>query len=262
MQVGRNQRGKFIRAVADRFIAQADQALAHFRQRHHTHHLGIQALHDLARRAAWCCHRVPRLVIKIGDAGFDHRWHFGQHGGALLPRGGERAQLAGADVRQWPDQGVEGQVHFAAKDGYGGGRIAFVRHMQEVDTRLLLESLSAQMQRPAAAGRAVTQLAGVGLGVGHHLAQRGAGGRRMRRDHQRISGDQADRRQVFGGIPRQFLQMRLDRHAICGEQNRVAIGRRVDHKLGADIAARSRTRLNHYRLAQALAHLLADQARG
>ena len=61
---------------------------------------------------------------------------------------------------------------------------ALVGHMDHVDARLRLEQLGAQMRQAAAAGRAVRQLARIGLGVLHQLGD--GFDRQTGMDHQHI----------------------------------------------------------------------------
>jgi len=76
------------------------------------------------------------------------------------------------DVRQAGGHRVGDHLHLAGDDGGQHRRGAAVRHVQDVDAGFELEQLHQQVRRNTKALRAPAELAGIGLGVGHHLGQR------------------------------------------------------------------------------------------
>ena len=80
---------------------------------------------------------------------------------------------------------------------------------------------------------------------------------------QRRGCDHRDRHEVLVGIERHLRHQRGRRDEIAGgDQDRVAVGRRLGDGIGAERAARARAVLDHHRLAERLAELLPDQAGG
>ncbi len=99
---------------------------------------------------------------------------------------------------------------------------------------------------------------------GHEFRQRARG--HVLRGHHRDIGQvphRADPGEVAVGIVRQLAeQQRVDQqvvHADCADG--VAVRRGARDRLGADIARRTRSRLDHEGLAEALLHLLARKSR-
>jgi hypothetical protein len=98
------------------------------------------------------------------------------------------------------------------------------------------------------------------VGAGHHFL--GVGDefgdclRRKRRvchHHQRKIDQAGDRRDVSQQVERKVVEQRhVDRGGRRNEQQRVAVGRRVDHGLDGDIAAGPRLVFDHDRLAESL----------
>ena len=140
---------------------------------------------------------------------------------------------------------------------------ALVRHMHDVDAEAGLERLGGEVMDAADAGGAVVQLARLLLRERHQLLQRVRGHRGMRDQVERRGADQAHRREILERLVGQLgEEMRVDRDlADVGDQQRVAVGRRL-HDLGHAIdAARAAHVLHHDRLAQRIGELAADQAR-
>jgi hypothetical protein len=111
-------------------------------------------------------------------------------------------------------------------------------------------------------GRRKIELARVGLGERDQLGHRARRDRRI--DHQDIGlrPDQADRREVGLGVEIDLLVERRvggEDGVVAGEQ-RVAVGRRVGHGLGRDVAAGARPVVDDDRLPQDLLKLAAEDA--
>jgi hypothetical protein len=141
-------------------------------------------------------------------------------------------------------------------------RAAAIGHVQQVDLGHVLEELAAQMNRRARARRGERILAGI---VARQLDQlRHRLGRHARAHDQQVGQrpQHGDRGEILGGIVRQ-LGVERRRDGVAGhavEPDRVAVGRRMGDRIGADIAARAALVLDDELLAGELAQLLAGDA--
>ena len=96
-------------------------------------------------------------------------------------------------------------------------------------------------------------LAGLCLGERDQLLRVVRGQARARDDHVRIVDEQPDRREILHGIVRRLgLQAGRQREVGRREQQRVAIGCGLLHRLRADEARRAGLVLDHDRLAEEL----------
>ncbi len=119
-----------------------------------------------------------------------------------------------------------------------------------------------QVRHIAVAGRAVGQLARVGLGVGHELLH--AVGRHGGVDHQRQRHHRRQRhgRQVAQHVVLHALvQRRAERDGRGVVEQRMAVGRRLADQRAADVAVGAGLVVHHHRLAHLLRQLLRQQAR-
>jgi hypothetical protein len=136
-------------------------------------------------------------------------------------------------------------------------RAAAIGHVQDVDAGHLFEQLAGEMLRGAVAGRGVAELARVLLRVVDDL-RHGAQGDVLA-DHQHVvdAGDVGDRHEVLVDVDRQLLPGHDGRDAERGhggQQDRLAVGRRLGHGLVGDEAAGAGLGLDD--------HLLADDRPG
>ena len=94
----------------------------------------------------------------------------------------------------------------------------------------------------------------VGDGLGLDLA--------VENDDVRHVAGQRDRREIFQRIVAELrLHERVDRQrTVRGDQQRVAVGRRPCHGLGADAAAGAATVVDHHGLAEGVRYAVADDA--
>ena len=118
------------------------------------------------------------------------------------------------------------------------------------------------MRGAAHAGRAVAQLARIGLGVGDELVEVAPRHRRVR--HQRIGADRDvdDRGEILRDVVgRHLVDRDRERQAARRVEQGRAVGRRGDHRLGADDAGRARAVLHDELLAEPLGELLRQQPR-
>ena len=80
--------------------------------------------------------------------------------------------------------------------------------------------------------------------------------------HQRAAADQSHRRHVAGKAEIEgFVDRRIDGVGDAGEKQRVAVGRRVYHGVGGDVAGGAGTILDDERLAEPVGQLLGEQPR-
>src|SRR5207244_204816 len=120
-------------------------------------------------------------------------------------------------------------------------RSPFIGYVQEIQAFALVQRLVDEMRLAAVAEGAVIQLARLALGERHelaHILRRQAG---MRQQEVIALQDERDRREAALGI----VGQRLVEKAVGGEglvhrgEERVAVGRGLRHRLGADVAARA-----------------------
>jgi hypothetical protein len=106
------------------------------------------------------------------------------------------------------------------------------------------------------------ELARIGFCVGDEVADIADRQVVVDDQHQRDARDTRDRRDALGEIERQGrIERGVDGVGSRGQQQRVAVRRRDDHGLRADIAAGARLVLDHEGLAEFFAEALADQPR-
>ena len=118
------------------------------------------------------------------------------------------------------------------------------------------------MLHAADAGRRHVDLARIGLGIGDELGNGLGGHRRIHHHHGGDADDAGDRRDVADEIEIEIVVERgVDRVGLVDPEQRVAIGRRMHHRLGGDIGAGARAILDDELLAKALRQPLADQSR-
>ena len=174
---------------------------------------------------------------------------------------GERAQIARLDQRQLRRRPVEHEIDALGQNAVRHFRAAVIGHEQGVDAGRVVEQITLQFCRDGAG--AVIELAGRGLGLGDQILHRFQIALRI--DHKETDGlrHQRDRREIGDRIVRQAFveilvhhQRRIDRH-----QQRVAIGRSLGSSLRADHRIGPRPVLDHHRLLEIDAHLVADEPR-
>ncbi|SPA22716.1 hypothetical protein CBM2633_B90007 [Cupriavidus taiwanensis] len=146
--------------------------------------------------------------------------------------------------------------------GHGWCR-ALVRNMDQVGAGALAEQLAGQVDRLAGARRRKGVLARLRPGQRNEFGD--GAGRHAGIDHQHIGHrhHQGDRRKVLGAVRQLPVQAVVDGIGpdIAHHQG-VAVSGRLPERLRADDAASAGAVFHHHRLAEQLAHALADQARG
>ena len=130
-----------------------------------------------------------------------------------------------------------------------------------MSTPVIILNNSPAMCGAAAAGRGHVDLSRIGLGVNDEFGKRLCEDRRVDQHHHRHADDAGDRRDVAHEIEVQFFVERGVDRVRDRWQQRVAIGRGVHDRLGADIAAGAGAVLDHEGLPETVGQPLADQAR-
>ena len=127
-----------------------------------------------------------------------------------------------------------------------------------------VEHLAGEMRGGAGALRGVVQLAGIGLDVGEEFLA--VFGREIRPHHQHVRNlrEHRDDLEALHLVVHLLVEIAVDRERRARRRHqRVAVGRRVIHGLGADIAAGAGTVLDHEGLPELLAQALRhDPGRG
>ena len=206
-------------------------------------------------------HPHVRIEADLRQPAFGHGRHVGQVRVAPRPGVGERANLAVADqrhhLRRWRDVDVD-----AAAQQIGPRPLAAaIGHADDVDVGGLPEGLAEDV-RHGAKPVAERELAGIGLGVGHQLADRLGRNRRRHRQHMRPGHGGRDRNQALCRIEVEIgKQHRVVGEVRADEQQRVAVRLRRRHRFGPDGGAAARAVLDDDVLAEPALQMLHDHAR-
>ncbi|MCY1224749.1 hypothetical protein D9M72_369200 [compost metagenome] len=218
---------------------------------------GVQPRDHRRRRAGRHEQAIPAIRRIVGHAAFRDRRHLAQRLclRALRGRDRHRPQLAALQVRR--DRGCRGEHHIdlPAEQVRDGRAAAAIRNVVDIDLGHLLEQLTGQVRRSAGALRGVVELAGPGPG-GCDQVLHGLDGA-VRLHHQHIGGaaHQHDGSECLLRIERQLpVQARIDRVGDRRHHQRVAVGRALGHRIGADDGAAARLVVDDDWLAQVLAH--------
>ena len=146
---------------------------------------------------------VHSAGLAAGHAGLGDGRDVRQRGVALLAHGGERAQLALADVLQRRRDGADRELDAALHQVDHRLRGAAIGHVGDLDAGLALEQLAGEMRERAGAGRGVAERAGLGLGERDEILQRRRRHLRRADQHERRDADHRDRREILDRIERQ-----------------------------------------------------------
>ena len=132
--------------------------------------------------------------------------------------------------------------------------------MLEVGAGLHLEEFRGQLERRRA--RPVVHRAGLALGERHQFLHRGHADGRVHRQHERERTDHRHRREVLHRVVGQLVvEAGIEGHRpACADEQRVAVGRGLRDKVGADDRVRARLVLDDEGLPEPLLQLRADQA--
>ena len=205
--------------------------------------------------------REPERRLKARHAGLDHRRNLRHLAGAPVGAHREDLDLAVLDQRQARAERSEGDVDaaFGKVDDRLRGRT--VRNVIELDAGHVREHLGREMRDAAEPYRRIIQNAGLRFRQREQLTH--VLHRQLRRHRQRIGhdADHRDRREILDRI---VDQLGVDdgvgdvrggrRHA-----ERVAVGRGLGDRIGADGAAGAGAVLDHDGLPEPFAELGGDQ---
>jgi hypothetical protein len=134
--------------------------------------------------------------------------------------------------------------------------------MHHLDARHALEQLGGEMRGAADSGGAVAERVGIGLGMGDEFRQRLCRHGIVHHQGVRAYRDIDDRSQILRHvIGRRLVDGDCEREAARRVEERVAVSRGADHRLGPDDAGGSGAVLDHELLPPALAELLRQQTR-
>ena len=174
----------------------------------------------------------------------------------------QRPQQSALHRRQRGAERIEHQLDIAGQQIGQRRRCALVGDVDHVDAGHLLEHLAGQMNGAAGAGRSEIEFSRVLPGVGHELRDRLCGHGRMNLHHHRQIGDQRKQAEVPRGIIGQLLvQQRIEHEdRRRRKEQRVAVGRGTRRRFGADRTLRAGLVLDHHRLFQVAAEIVADHA--
>ena len=172
------------------------------------------------------------------------------------------ANLPGLDERQRRRGQVEHDLNLSAHEIDQRRCVAAVRHVHQIDAGHHLEQLAGHMQRRADAARAHVDLARIGLGVGDELRNGLRRQLRIHHHHLRDANDAGDRFRVTQEIEIEMLIKRGVDGVCAGDQKqRVAVCRRLHHRLGRDVGAGARPIIDDELLAEPLRQPFRRQPR-
>ncbi len=140
--------------------------------------------------------------------------------------------------RQRGNHAGDSPLHVSGTEVGHHQRAPLIRNVQCRGAALLQEQHGQQEVGRAVAGRAVGELAGIGLEVFDEFAQRVGWHRRMHDQRKRRGSDESDGVEVCEQVVAQFLAQRSrEDYAAIVEQQRVAVGPGFGDELVADVAA-------------------------
>ena len=222
-----------------RIEALLEQPGAHFRVAQDRDEFAVEQRHHLARQARRPEQRVPDVDVDVLHAGFGERRHIGRHRRALRAAGGEHVELARLHLRQRDVHRQEHELDLAAEQVGHRARGSLVRHVHHLQAEVQLEQFHRQVVRRRVAGRGVVELAGLAFTSATSSATLRAGTDGMRDQRQVADRREADRRHHLRVVGHGLVQHRALHQRGGGHQQRVAVGRRLGDRLGADVAARA-----------------------
>src|SRR6267378_3801314 len=261
LDIGADLRRDFLGAAGSRHHALLHERLAHLRSREYGRYLLVPFLDDLARQAGRARDPEVEVDVEVREPELREARRIGREHRAPLPGHRDHGELARPCMRQRGMHRKDRELYLAAEqvgERLGG---ALVRHVQDVDPETLLQELDREVLRRAVARRRVVELA---LARGSLELLQVPDRQRRRIHHQRhITVRYApDRREVPDRIVRnRLVQGRRDGEGIHRHHQRVAVGWRLGHGRGANVAARAGLVVDDHRLFPALAQLRADGAR-
>ena len=175
----------------------------------------------------------------------------------------QRAQFGRTDV--WHRQrGIgEHRLDFTAKERGDRRPAAFVGHMRHAGFGTRIEQRAGQMHGVTDTGRGIRQLVIRPTTECDELLHVLRWHRWMHHQNKRLlRTDIGHRRKILQRVIRQFfIDARIHHKRRRHQYQRMAIGRGLGHRVGADNAIRTRAVVDHHRLAELAGELLGDDAR-
>src|SRR5262245_26265527 len=197
----------------------------------------VLSLSTISAGVAFCADAEPDTRLVAGQDLADRRniWQFLQ----ACETGDRKCyECAGFDVVFRCRGGDEHNLHLSADEVGHGSRNAAIRDVNQVDTGHHLKQFTKDMRGTSDSARCHVDLARIGFRIGNELGQ-GLGWNRRVHDHDGWkSDDRSDRRDVANEIETEFLvERRVDGVRRASHEQRVAVRRRLHHRLGANVAA-------------------------
>ncbi len=254
--------GQFLAAARGGGLAVLQQVVAHVGRIQHFHEFGVPAVQQRLGRLAGRHEGVPvggvEAGIRLGDGG-----HVGQVGRAGQAGGRQGDQLAGFQVGQGRGRCRVERGHAVAQHVLQGRRAALVGHVHGVDLRDVVEQFTRQVGGRARAGGCEIQLARLALGAGHEFAQGLDAGAGRHDQHVGEGHAHGDGGEVLERVVADLHEVGRDAQRPDGaEQQHGAVGRALGDLGMGEVAAGARLVVHDHGLADVLAELLGDHARG
>ncbi len=202
------------------------EAFHHVRLLQHARHLGVQALHQLGRRAVRRHEREPGGHVVALEAGSRRAWvRRGRRASAVFVVTASACTLPARMCGCGRGAGFDGHLDLPAHQVGHHRRAALVGHVHDVGLRRCrAEQLARDVLRAAVARRAVVDLARVGLDVGDEFGHRFHGHLLVHDQHVGRGRHQRHRIEVALEVVGQALvEARRDRMGDGGQQQGVAI---------------------------------------
>ena len=224
----------------------------------------VELLDDRARRAGRRCQTPSQRHVVARKSRLREGRHLRKERGAPGAGHAQRVDRAGEDVTMRVRNRADQHADMAAEQIVERRTRALVGHMRELHAGPIGEQLDREVIESADAGRSVGNRSCGLLADLDQLGERTGGKARMHRDQVRGGGDQPDRIEVLARVIAEVLHQagrRADRRA-GDHQQRVAIGRGLGDRTGRNRAAGAAAIVDDDLLAERLAHLVGNAARG
>ncbi len=180
----------------------------------------------------------PEDAFVAGQTHLRDGWDIGHQRRTCLVGIGQRAQLAGDDLRIAGRVGIHLQLHHAGEKIGHRRRRALVGNVRDLDAEPTQHQLGRDVRQRSDARGGIVQLTGILPGVvdkALEIRERRAG---MADQQLRDLCDDGNRDEVLLDIVRQLrIKRRADGVVRRGEQQRVAVGRGLGGRVGRDGAA-------------------------
>ena len=254
LQLARHPVAHFFRRAGGGLAAHGAEAGAHLRQGDGLADLGVEPFEDRLGHAGGRRHRkpAPHIVVRSAERLIDRR-HVRQGGVARVGRDRERAELAGLDVLDGLRRRHERELDLAGEQRRDDGRVAAIRHVQELGAGAAAEQFDAQMMRRARTGAAERDRSRRGLRLGDDIGEGFELRIRRHHDEERHRDDVGNPVEAVDRVERQRLEHRPEDGVAAGrDQKRVAVRRAACGLGGAERTGRARLVLDHQRLAEVL----------